>query len=139
MTEAELAAIRANAELAVSTFKDRSGIDFGFNRHSVEWLDTFIELQRRVDVSPPPMIVAVLGSHLGQSIIAATGGTWAKDDNGRVGIRFDNGDWSYPFEVVGKQIKEGGVDGVGVLSAYDVTVEYLSTGRLPGQPPPQAH
>jgi hypothetical protein len=139
MTEAELGAIHANADLAVSTFKDRSGIDFGFNRDSVAWLDRFIEQQRHVDSSPPAMIVAVLGSHLGQSMIAAAGGAWDRDENDRVGIRFDSGDWSYPFEVVAKQIQDGGSDGFGALAAYDVTIQYIATGRLPGDPAPRTN
>lgn len=134
MTEAELAAIRANSELAIATFKERSEIDFGLDRNSVAWMEGFIDRQRHVDPSPPAMITAVLGSHLGQSIIAAAGGVWAKDEDGQVGVRFDNGDWCYPFAKVAKQIESGAGVGEGILSFYDVSVEYLATGRLPGQP-----
>ena len=134
MTEDEIAAIRANSELAITTFKDRSGIDFGFDRKSVAWMEGFIDRQRTVDPTPPPMITAVLGSHLGQSIIAAAGGAWARDEAGQIGIRFDNDDWCYPFAKVAKQIEGGAGIGEGILSFYDVSVEYLATGRLPGQP-----
>jgi hypothetical protein len=134
MSEEELAALRANSELAITTFKDRSGIDFGLDRDSVAWMEGFIDRQRTVEPSPSPMITAVLGSHLGHSIIAAAGGTWARDEVGQVGVRFDNGDWCYPFAKVAKQIESGAGVGEGILSFYDVSVEYLATGRLPGQP-----
>ncbi|MDO9382974.1 MAG: hypothetical protein Q7T86_08935 [Hyphomicrobiaceae bacterium] len=134
MSEEELAALRANSELAITTFKDRSGIDFGFDRDSVAWLEGFIDRQRTVEPSPSPMITAVLGSHLGHSIIAAAGGTWARDEVGQVGVQFDNGDWCYPFAKVAKQIESGAGVGDGILSFYDVSVEYLATGRLPGRP-----
>ena len=93
------ALIANNVALALSEFGRLCGDDFGLDDASVDWVDGFIERQRlREDVRRDPgALLSVIGSYLGEAIIAATGGHWAEDAQGALVVEFDNGDWCAPF------------------------------------------
>ncbi len=126
-----LSKIRANAAMAVERFRELSGASFGFDASSVGWVEGFIDRTRpQVGEEGAAGLVSVIGSYLGEAIIANTGGTWGEDDVGGLGVRFANGDTVYPFAKAWKQF-EGGVDGgESILSFYTMSVDYVASGKL---------
>ncbi len=124
-----LGRIRANAALAVSEFGPLSGFDFGLDEKSVAWVEGFLERQRAGGV-PAGRFISVLGSFLGEAIIAATGGSWAQDGEGNLGVAFANGDMAYPFAKVVKQLDGGLEGGESILSFYKLSVDHVATGKL---------
>lgn len=127
--------IRASAAFAVEEFgKLREG-GFGLDAESVAWVEGFIERQR-LRLPPgeePDGLITVIGSYLGEAIIAAAGGDWIEDDRGGLGIRFDNGDTAYPFAKVAKQFAQGQEQGESIASFYDISVDFVAKGRLSEQ------
>jgi hypothetical protein len=102
--------IRKNASLAMETLGPTSGIDFGLNRESVEWVEGFIERQRAredFDLEAASRLVDVLGSFLGECIIANAGGGWRCDQENGWGIVFSEGNEAYPFNKVRKAFQNG--------------------------------
>ncbi|MEJ0023759.1 MAG: hypothetical protein WDN76_10285 [Alphaproteobacteria bacterium] len=89
-------------------------------------MEGFIERQRGAD---PGALVSVLGSFLGEAIIAGTGGAWADSDQGP-GVRFANDAMCFPFAKVAKQFADGVDEGESVLGFYRVAVEQIATGLL---------
>lgn len=125
-----LAQIAHNRDFAIKEFGELVDFPFGVNRDSVAWVEGFIERQRTSgNAKPGGGLHSVLGSFLGEAIIAATGGRWDEDDNG-IGVLFANGDKCYPFAKVAKQFENGLEGGDSILSFYSVSVEYVSTGKL---------
>jgi len=110
-----LAHIKANAELASQQFLEISDVEFGYNAPSVWWLDGYIERQRERPESNDNEfvegLVSVLGSWLGECIIACYGGEWAEIDGGW-GVRFDESNAAFPFSKVRKHFRNGSSDSV---------------------------
>lgn len=132
LSDERLEMIRANADFAVREMTGLCGADFGYNAASVAWAEGFIERQRPAAAQDNAQgIVNVLGSYLGEAIIAAVPGSrWAEDASGSVGVLFPNGDMTYPFAKVEKQLAGGLEGGESILSFYNVTVNHLATGKL---------
>jgi len=124
--------IRENAAFAISELGKLAGIDFGFDRQSVAWTEGFIERQREsLEGEAGEGLVNVLGSYLGEAIIAAVpSALWDEDDAGRLGVRFANGDMVFPFAKTAKQLAQGVAAGESILSFYNVSVEYVAAGKL---------
>ena len=124
--------IRANAALAIAELGDAAGVTIGFNKGSVGWVEGFIERQREVqrgDTSEG--LVNVLGSYLGEAVIAAVpDATWDEDPQIGLGVRFTNGDMVFPFAKVAKQLQDGLAAGESVLSFYNVSIGHVATGQL---------
>ena len=55
--------------------------EFGLNHRSVEWAEGFLERQRLRDDFDPSGLVDVVGSFLGECVIARVGGTWHRSDS----------------------------------------------------------
>lgn len=129
-----LAQVRDNAAFAIRGFSEVSGTEFTLDRESVAWVEGFIERMRvrYGDEGAPSGVVSVIGSYLGEAIIAKTGGEWRSDDAG-VGVAFANGDMAYPFAKVSKQFDQGLAAGESILSFYDVCVDFIATGKLAEQ------
>lgn len=107
--------IRLNAELVVAEMKKISGIEFGYNPESVDWLDGFVERQRlRPDISQNLVggLVSTLGSYLGESLIRCYGGRW-HDDDGQWCVCFNEGNCVFPFNKIRKQFENGSGDSIG--------------------------
>lgn len=131
MDKETLDRIRASAAFAVEKFGGVAGFPFGYDRKSVEWLETFIERQRARGVDPGNLI-SVLGSYLGEAIIAAAGGEWTKQEDG-IAIAFQTGDHAslcFPYAKVAKQFENGVAGGDGVASFYDFSVNVVAKGKL---------
>ena len=124
--------LRANASLAVEQLGAISGMEFGLDEASVAWVEGFIERQRAQHASGESTggLVNVLGSYLGEAIIAAADGRWDEDIDGNLGVAFPNGDMAYPFTKVAKQFEQGLEGGESILSFYKVSVNYIATGQL---------
>lgn len=131
LDDERLAQIRANAALAVEEFRELSGEGFGYDAPSVAWVEGFIErLRKRYgEGGVPGGVVSVIGSYLGEAIIATAGGEWI-DDAGGLGVQFANGDTAYPFVKVQKQFDQGLEDGESIASFYDISVNFIATGKL---------
>ena len=116
----QVRAIRNNAELVIRMFADATDFKFGYDRDSVEWLDTYIEHIRQSNWTDEEFnqLVSNLGSYLGEAIIRSFGGQWSFDQRGWA-IRWDDYNLVYPFIKVAKQLKHGEADSI--FSFYSVT------------------
>jgi hypothetical protein len=136
MTEDDprLVMIRGNAALVVDELGPISGLDpFDYGPDSVAWVDGYIERQRQRMDDPEAVssLVSVLGSYLGEAVIKAAGGAWDVHARDEIGIRFENGDWCFPFSKVAKQFACGTADsGESILSFYNVSIGYIAGGAL---------
>lgn len=127
--------IRANADFVVRQLGSMSDIEFGLDQASVGWTEGFLERQREtLPEGDGEGIVNVLGSYLGEAIIAAVpGAAWADDADGNLGILLPTGDMAFPFAKVGKQLAEGLEAGESILSFYNIAVGYVAAGKLSQQ------
>lgn len=130
--EERLALIRDHAAFAIKEFGGITQSAFGIDASAVAWVEGFIERQRvrYGDGGAPDGIVSVIGSYLGEAIIAGAGGHWIEDDAGGVGIRFASGDTAYPFTKVQKQFDQGLEGGESILSFYNICVDFVAAGKL---------
>jgi hypothetical protein len=129
----ELEPIKKNAQLVIDQLGPLSEISFGLNRDSVAWVEGYIEGQRaRPDLSQVTIdnLVNVLGSFLGECIIANAGGSWQSSAENGWSIAFPDNNHAYPFNKVRKLFVNGLEGGDSILSFYDTTVDYLSKGKL---------
>jgi hypothetical protein len=125
-----LSQIAHNRDFAIAEFGQLVEFRFGLDRNSVAWVEGFIERQRvGGNATPGGGLHSVLGSYLGEAIIAATGGRWAEDANG-IGVLFANGDMCFPFAKVAKQMENGLEGGDSILGFYNIAIEEVATGRL---------
>jgi hypothetical protein len=127
--------IKKKAALAISNLGPLSDVaQFGLNRESVEWVEGYIERQRAqpgYDAKIVSGLVNVLGSFLGECVIAATGGSWQwSEEMNAPGILFGNNTYVFPFVKVGKLFANGLEGGDSILSFYDIAVDYVATGKL---------
>ena len=132
MTDNQVDVIKKNAQLVIEQLGPLSGIDFGLNRDSVEWVEGFIERQRAredFNLGDAGKLVNVLGSFLGECIVANVGGEWQMSDLHGWGIAFSESDWAFPFAKVDKLFRNGLEGGDSILSFYD-TALLLSQGKL---------
>ena len=108
----QLEDIRANAELVVKTFSETNEVNLGFDKESVEWLDGYIERNRAgwTDETAEKLS-SVLGSFLGECIRVNYGGEWSETENG-LAVAFDDGNATFPFNKIEKQIKNGSEDSI---------------------------
>jgi hypothetical protein len=126
--------IKANVEFALQEFRELADKDVALDAQSVAWVERFIESARGryvgIDGGVPEGLVGLIGSYLGEAIIAETNGHWIEDEDGRVAVAFPNGDAVYPFAKVQKQFDEGVTAGESILSFYTVAVSYIAIGAL---------
>ena len=126
-----LAGIKANVEFAIAEFGKLSDVPFALDKSSVTWVEGYIERMRlRLTEPPAGGLVSVIGSFLGQAIIAASDGQWDEDPERGIGIKFARGDWCFPFAKVKKQFAEGLDGGESILGFYNIAVEYVAKGKL---------
>ena len=135
--EEKLDHIQGLAARVIEELGPLSNVEFGLNRSSVEWVEGFIERERErrgpVDRISDGLVNA-LGAFLGESLVVATGGKWVwNEQQSDWGIHFDSGMEAFPFRKVEKQFKSGLQGGESILSFYDISVDYVATGRLQTQ------
>mgnify|MGYP001317816333 CR=1 FL=1 len=125
-----LSQIAHNVEFAIRELGALVDFPFGLNKESVAWVEGFVERQRESgNAEPGGGLHSVIGSYLGEAIIAATGGCWDESEHG-IGVLFSNGSKCFPFAKVGKQFENGAEGGDSMLSFYNVAVDQVATGKL---------
>ncbi|MEU6780376.1 hypothetical protein ABZ912_14325 [Nonomuraea angiospora] len=133
MYEQELQQIEANVSLAIDQLGPLSDVDFGLNEESVEWVEGFIERQRsrpELDLEQIARLVGVLGSFLGASLAAATGGRWQKSEDEGWGVLLPDGSTAFPFAKVRKQFRAGVEEGESIAGFYRIAVGFIATGKI---------
>ena len=120
--------IRSNASFAIERFSTLVDFEFGYGRESVAWLEGFIDRQR-LRGGDTSKLIGVIGSFLGEAIIASAGGVWTEAEQA-YGVVFSAGDICFPFAKVSKQFENGTEGGDGILSFYDIAVDYVAKGKL---------
>lgn len=128
-----LNSIKANTALVISELGPQSDVvEFGLNKPSVAWVEGFIERQRQHKglEEGNNRLVDVLGSFLGEAIIAQTDGHWARSEEGGLGVMFKSGGTAFPFSKVAKQFSDGLEAGESILSFYDFSTKHAATGRF---------
>src|SRR5262245_19597660 len=133
--ESQTQVIRENAMFAVEQFGALTSFEFCFDRRSVEWVEGFIERQRQRGDDHYKMI-GIIGSFLGQTIIATAGGEWVATE-GTYGVRFhhpDSHDTCFPYTKVAKQFERGLAGGESILAFYDDIVNFFAKGIRPPSP-----
>ena len=109
--------IEKNAELVQSVARDQLGVDVGFNRSAVEWLDGYVTRQHESgDPDKVVGLVSTLGSFFGACIVNTYGGEWAEGEDGWC-VRFDEKNAVFPFSKIDKHLRNGPEDSV--LSMFD--------------------
>ena len=92
-----------------------SGIDFGYTKESVEWLEGYIERLRTSEefenIETKNRLTSVFGSFLGECIVRCYGGAWMQHE-GVWCVVFDDKNIAYPFAKVAKQMDNGLEDGI---------------------------
>ena len=126
--------IEANAAMVIQQLRPLSGIEFGYNRESVEWLEGYIERLRQSnelqDDATREKLTSVFGSFLGECIVRCYGGAWA-DREGVWGVAFDSRNAAFPFAKVVKQMQNGLKDGIGSFFTLIPVVFAKSIGAPP--------
>lgn len=126
--------IKANVAFALQEFRELADKDVALDADSVAWVERFIESARGryqgVDGGVPDGLVGLIGSYLGEAIIAETSGHWVQDDAGRLAVAFPNGEAVFPLTKVEKQFEQGLAGGESILSFYTVALSYIAVGGL---------
>ncbi|MEO0559803.1 MAG: hypothetical protein AAF170_16660 [Bacteroidota bacterium] len=109
--------IHHNAELVQSVAHNHLGVEVGFDRAAVEWLDGYVTRQHdHGDPDNVKGLVSALGSFLGECIVQTYGGEWVEDAHDW-GIRFDEQNAVFPYAKVEKHLRHGPEDSL--LSFFD--------------------
>jgi hypothetical protein len=110
--------LQANAALVILQMRPLSGIDFGYTRESVEWLEGHIERMRQAGQfeaeATKDKLISVYGSFLGECVVRCYGGVWTQQ-KGIWCVAFEGGNFVYPFSKVTKQMEHGLEEGIGAL------------------------
>jgi hypothetical protein len=123
-----------HAALVIERLGPLSDIDFGLNEESVAWVAGFIERQRvRDGGGAHDGLVSVLGSFLGECLIARYGGRWEEID-GRWGVRFAQGSAAFPFAKVTKQFDTGIAGGDSILGFFRAVPVVMTISERPPDP-----
>jgi hypothetical protein len=110
----EIDKIHELAALAIQQFQSLVSFPFGYTAESVEWVDGFIERNRlSQSAEQQEGLVNVIGSYLGEAIIANYGGAWARDNVFETwGVCLGGENWAFPFAKVQKQYENGSGDSI---------------------------
>jgi hypothetical protein len=125
--------IQANADLAVSTARERMGIDLTFDRAGVEWLDGHLNrLRGHLSPSAQAGVVNVMGSFLGECMVRMHRGVWVEKPGSGwvVEVRRRYQVAANVFSKVEKQL--AGAEGESVLSLFEITPLVAETGTTTG-------
>jgi hypothetical protein len=127
-------AIELNIRLVIDQLGPMSGIDFGLNRESLEWVEGYIEQQRQrpdVDEAGAYTLRQIFGSFLGECILVATGGSWEwSAEFGKWCVRLPGNDnVAYPFAKMEKLWLSGVEGGDSIVAFYDGAL-LIAQGRL---------
>jgi hypothetical protein len=132
--------IKANAELVIQELRPLSGIDFGYTRESVEWLEGYIErLRNSGEFESDELkhnLTNMFGCFLGECIVRCYGGSWIQQE-GTWCVAFNDDNAACPFAKVAKQFQNGLDDGIASFFKVipilfkDLVSEVPSTAKKP--------
>jgi hypothetical protein len=106
------------AALFISTMSQAAGVELKLDEPSIEWADGFIERQRTLHGEDENRGMSnVIGSFLGECIIANYGGSW-RSDGQNWGVYFDDSNAVFPFSKAQKQLAGGHEDGESIHSFF---------------------
>ncbi len=142
MNENVLQQIRANAQLVIDKLGPYSGVQsggvqFGYNRPSVQYLTALIEALRLEEANrpePPQTLVSTLGSFFGECLADRTGGIWhwhAEQEAYAIAFVSPQGKrhHAFPFSKISKQFANGVEGGDAMLAMYDAVIDALAAGN----------
>jgi len=111
----DAARLREAAELFVKLAKD-AGRELGLDESGVEWAEQYVQAVRPVE-SPDQLRVqtALVGSYLGETLIAVYGGEWS-DADGEWAVELGERGRVHPFRVTEAQLRDG--SGQSVLELF---------------------
>lgn len=106
--------LKNNASMVIKMMKQELNVDLAFNQESVQWLDGYIERNRRyLRNENIDNLVNVFGAFLGEAMIQSYGGTWGLDSDKNVWyVRFENDRKAFPINRVADQFKNGAEDSI---------------------------
>jgi len=107
-----LSGIKANVSVLIEMGR-QLGVALELDSDSIMWLDGYINSKRNsFDDEMINMSVNVIGSFVGEAIIANFGGEWIQSEDGLVGVRLNDRLTAFPLAKVEKQIREGEAESV---------------------------
>lgn len=109
------------ADDMIRTLRSQTGVELKYDAESVAWLDGFIERQREsFPGDEAEGLVIVIGSFLGECVIANFGGRWSDREDEGWCVVFDEGTAVFPFNKTRKQFANGREGGDSIESFYNV-------------------
>lgn len=104
--------LRANADVAVSTFREHFKIALTFDQAGVERADRFINLFREsLSAVDRAIFRRLLTAFVGEAIIRTFGGAWVNKE-GEWCVQVNEAIWACPFTKVAKQFRNGPTESV---------------------------
>jgi hypothetical protein len=98
--------LRQAAELFVRLSRD-AGRELAYDASGVEWADQYAEAVRPVESDDQLRVqTALLGSYLGETLLAVHGGAWLEEE-GEWRVELADGRRAYPFRQAMEQLKDG--------------------------------
>jgi hypothetical protein len=108
--------LRGLAEKFVAVMRSELDVELSYDEASVEWADGYIgRVRAGVSADSVESISSLIGSFLGECVIANYGGRWRETENG-TGVCFDGNNCVFPFAKVQKHFLHG--EGDSILSFY---------------------
>jgi len=119
------------ARLVIDTFPSEAGLILRYDEQSMEYLDGYISRNRAAIQKTDGQYqgaVNMIGSFLGEAVIANFGGQWKQSETGAWGVYFDDKNAVFPFVKVAKAFgPEGEFDSI--ASFYSLS-KLLQEGKL---------
>jgi hypothetical protein len=98
--------LRQAAELFVRLSRD-AGRELAYDASGVEWADQYAEAVRPVESDDQLRVqTALLGSYLGETLLAVHGGSWVEED-GEWRVELADGRRAWPFRKAMEQLRDG--------------------------------
>ena len=98
--------LRQAAELFVRLSKD-AGRELAYDASGVEWADQYADAVRPVESDDQLRVqTALVGSYLGETLIAVHGGAWVEEE-GEWLVELADGRRAYPFRRAMEQLRDG--------------------------------
>jgi hypothetical protein len=113
------------ARLVIDTFQREAGLILRYDEQSMEYLDGYISRNRAAIQKTDGQsqgAVNMIGSFLGEAVIANFGGQWKQSETGAWGVYFDEKNAIFPFVKVAKAF--------GPQGAFDSIASFYSLSKL---------
>ena len=122
--DATMKSIRQNVEYVRTQFSEQVGVTLDLNSESIERIDGYINRYgvKLYALKKGDGIVDLFGSFLGETIIKVYGGEWRLNKD-KLGIRFDNNSWAFPFAKTYKHFENGPEDSM--YSFFKIVPRFL--------------